>query len=38
MVMVKGIKGKKVDQYEADVVRQEVCSRDEKMHVGMSGL
>ena len=29
---------KKIDLDKADVVKQEVCSRDEAMHVGKNGL
>ena len=36
--MVKGMKVKKIDLDKADVVKQDVCSRDEVMHVRMSSL
>ena len=36
--IVKRTKVKKIDLDKADVVKQEVCSRHEVMHVGMNGL
>ena len=36
--IVKRMKVKKIDLDKADVVKQEVCSRDEMMHVGKNGL
>ena len=36
--IVKRTKVKKIDLDKADVVKQEVCSRDEVMHVGKNGL
>ena len=36
--IVKRTKMKKIDLDKADVVKQEVCSRDEVMHVGKNGL
>ena len=36
--IVKRVKVKKIDLDKADVVKQEVCSRDEVMHVGKNGL
>ena len=38
MEIVKRIKVKKIDLDKAHVVKQEVCSRDEVMHVGKNGL
>ena len=35
--IVKRMKVKKIDLDKADVVKQEVCSRDEVIHVGMNG-
>ena len=32
------MKVKKIDYYKGDVVKREVCSRDEAMHVGKNGL
>ena len=36
--IMKRMKVKKIDYNKADVVKQEVCSRYEVMHVGMNGL
>ena len=36
MMTVDMMKEIKIDKDKADVVKQEVCSRDEVMHVGMS--
>ena len=36
--IVKRTKVKKIDLDKADAVKQEVCSRDEVMHVGKNGL
>ena len=36
--IVKRMKVKKIDLDKADVVKQEVCSRDEVKHVGKNGL
>ena len=36
--MLKGMKVKKIDLDKADVVKWEVCSRDEVMHIGMNIL
>ena len=36
--IVKRMKMKKNDLDKADVVKREVCSRDEVMHVGKNGL
>ena len=36
--IVKRTKVKKIDLDKDDVVKQEVCSRDEVMHVGINGL
>ena len=38
MMTVEMMKVKKIDKDKADLVKQEVCSRDEVMHVGMNGL
>ena len=38
MMTVEMLKVKKIDLDKADVVKQEVCSRDEVMHVGKNGL
>jgi len=35
---MNGMKVKKIDYDKADVVKQEVCSRDEVKHVEMSDL
>ena len=36
--ILKRMKVKKIDYDNADVVKQEVCSRDEMKHVGKNGL
>ena len=36
--IVKRMKVKKIDLDKADVMKQEVCSRDEVMHVGKNSL
>ena len=36
--IMKRTKVKKIDLDKGDVVKQEVCSRDEVMHVGKNGL
>ena len=36
--MMKGMKVEEIDYHKADVMKYEVCSRDEVMHVGMSSL
>ena len=36
--IVKRMKVKKIDLDKADVVKREVCSRDEVMYVGKKGL
>ena len=36
--IVKTMKVKKIDLDKAGVVKQEVCSKDEVMHVGKSAL
>ena len=36
--IMKRMKVMKIDLDKADVVKQEVCSRDEVMHVGINGL
>ena len=38
MEIMKRTKVKKIDLDKADVVKREVCSRDEVMHVGKNGL
>ena len=35
---MKRTKAKKIDLDKADVVKQEVCSRDDVMHVEMNSL
>ena len=36
--IVKRMKVKKIDLDKADIVKQEVCSRNEVKHVGKNGL
>jgi len=36
--IMKRTKVKKIDLDKANIVKQEVCSRDEVMHVGKNGL
>ena len=38
MVKVREMKVKKTEQYRADRVKEEVDSKDEVKHIGMSGL